>query len=94
MASGSKYFLEVFRTCDPAVLTQIEIPKPIKTSSKEGAISDEMVNRILKYTSGSRNTWLFSATMPDEIQRIIKTYIDADAPKIAVNKNSIVVFCE
>jgi hypothetical protein len=49
LASGSKYFLEVFRTCDAAVLTQIEIPKPIKTSSKEGAISDEIVNRILKY---------------------------------------------
>jgi ATP-dependent RNA helicase DeaD len=48
------------------------------------------LNRILKYTSGSRNTWLFSATMPDEIQRIIKTYIDSDAPKIAVNKNSLV----
>ncbi len=48
------------------------------------------LNRILKFTSGSRNTWLFSATMPDEIQRIIKTYIHSDAPKIAVNKNSLV----
>ena len=38
------------------------------------------LNRILKYTSGHRNTWLFSATMPEDIQRIIKTYMDANAP--------------
>ena len=48
------------------------------------------LNRILKYTSGSRKTWLFSATMPDEIKNIIKTYIDSDAPKVAVNKNALV----
>ena len=29
------------------------------------------LNRILKYTNGTRNTWLFSATMPEEIKRII-----------------------
>ena len=46
------------------------------------------LNRILKYTSGSRNTWLFSATMPEEIQRIVKTYINVQAPKVAVNKKS------
>jgi ATP-dependent RNA helicase DeaD len=28
--------------------------------------------------------------MPTEIQKIIKTYIDGDAPKIAVNKNALV----
>ena len=27
------------------------------------------LNRILKYTSGIGNVWLFSATMPDEIQK-------------------------
>jgi len=48
------------------------------------------LNRILKFTSGSRNTWLFSATMPDEIQKIIKTYIAVNAPKVAVNKNNLV----
>jgi len=46
------------------------------------------LNRILKYTSGSANTWLFSATMPDEIQKIVKAYMDANSPKIAVNKNA------
>lgn len=48
------------------------------------------LNRILKYTSGNRNTWLFSATMPDEIQRIIKTYMASDAVRVSVNKNSLV----
>ena len=48
------------------------------------------LNRILKYTSGTSNTWLFSATMPDEIKRIVKQYMDVNAPRVAVNKNSIV----
>ncbi|AOW19827.1 DEAD/DEAH box helicase [Urechidicola croceus] len=48
------------------------------------------LNRILKYTNGIRNTWLFSATMPNEIQRIVKTYMSANAIKVAVNKNSLV----
>ena len=48
------------------------------------------LNRILKYTSGHRNTWLFSATMPDEIKRIIKTYMDANAHRVEIDRNSIV----
>lgn len=48
------------------------------------------LNRILKYTSGSRNTWLFSATMPEEIKKIIKTYMAVDAPRVEVNKGSLV----
>jgi ATP-dependent RNA helicase DeaD len=48
------------------------------------------LNRILKYTSGSRNTWLFSATMPEEIKRIVKTYIHSEAPKVEVNKSDLV----
>ena len=49
------------------------------------------LNRILKFTAKSdRKTWLFSATMPDEIKRIVKTYMDANAPRIEVNKNSLV----
>ena len=48
------------------------------------------LNRILKYTSGHRNTWLFSATMPEEIQRIIKTYMDANAPRVEINRNATV----
>jgi len=48
------------------------------------------LNEVLKYTNGSRKTWLFSATMPDEIRRIIKTYMDEDAVKVEVNKEAMV----
>ena len=48
------------------------------------------LNKILRYTDGKRNTWLFSATMPSEIERIIKTYMSSNAPKIQVNPNSLV----
>jgi ATP-dependent RNA helicase DeaD len=48
------------------------------------------LNRILKYTGGQKNTWLFSATMPDEIQKIIKTYMASNAARVAVNENTLV----
>lgn len=48
------------------------------------------LNRILKYTSGSRKTWLFSATMPEEIQRIIKKYMSNKAIHVEINKNNLV----
>lgn len=48
------------------------------------------LNTILKYTSGTRHTWLFSATMPEEIQRIISKYMSNDALRVEVNKNSLV----
>lgn len=48
------------------------------------------INRILKYTSGDRNTWLFSATMPEEIQRIIKTYMSPDAYSVEIDRNALV----
>lgn len=50
----------------------------------------EDLNKILKSTNGTRNTWLFSATMPEEVQRIIKTYLSPNAARIEVNKNSLV----
>ena len=50
----------------------------------------EDLNKILKYTTGKRYTWLFSATMPEEIQRIIKTYMSPKAIRIEVNKDSLV----
>ena len=70
--------------------------KEIKTLVLDEA--DEMLsmgfkqdlNRILKYTSGERNTWLFSATMPEEIQRIIKTYMDSNAPRVKINRDATV----
>lgn len=70
--------------------------KSIKTLVLDEA--DEMLsmgfkqdlNRILKYTSGDRNTWLFSATMPEEIQRIIKTYMDPNASRVEIDRNALV----
>ena len=70
--------------------------KQIKTLVMDEA--DEMLsmgfkqdlNRILKYTSGERKTWLFSATMPEEIQKIIKKYMAPTAIRVAVNENSLV----
>ena len=48
------------------------------------------LNRILKYTSGTRKTWLFSATMPEEIKKIIKKYMVTSSKQVAVNKNALV----
>ncbi len=48
------------------------------------------LNKILKYTTGTRHTWLFSATMPEDIQKIIRTYMSADAVKVEIDKNSLV----
>jgi len=46
------------------------------------------INTILKYTSGERNTWLFSATMPEEIKRIVKTYMNINAKRVEINPGS------
>lgn len=48
------------------------------------------LDTILERTTGKRNTWLFSATMPKEIKQIINTYMAADAYKITVNKDDVV----
>ena len=48
------------------------------------------LNAVLKYTSGNRKTWLFSATFPDEIQRIVKDYMKGDIVRVSVNKNMLV----
>jgi ATP-dependent RNA helicase DeaD len=47
------------------------------------------LDTILKFTAGKRHTWLFSATMPQEIKKIITSYMSPDAMKIEVNKNDI-----
>jgi ATP-dependent RNA helicase DeaD len=48
------------------------------------------LDAILTHTGTTKNTWLFSATMPEGIKRIIKTYMADDAIKIAVNQNALV----
>lgn len=49
------------------------------------------LNRILRYTAKvDRKTWLFSATMPEEIKKIIKAYMNPSSPRIEINKNTLV----
>ncbi len=50
----------------------------------------EDLNKILKYNTKKRNTWLFSATMPEEIKRIVNTYMSPNALKVEINKNALV----
>ena len=47
------------------------------------------LDNILKFTAGKRHTWLFSATMPPEIKKIISGYMSPNVLKIEVNKNDI-----
>lgn len=50
----------------------------------------EDLNKILSYNKSKKNTWLFSATMPEGIKRIVRTYMSADAIRVEVNRNSLV----
>ncbi len=50
----------------------------------------EDLNKIISYNTSKRNVWLFSATMPQEIKRIVSTYMSDKAIKIEVNRNSLV----
>jgi len=47
------------------------------------------LNRILKTTTGKRHTWLFSATMPEAIQSIIKTYMSQNAVRTKAGTQSL-----
>lgn len=48
------------------------------------------LNKILEFTSGKRNTWLFSATMPEAIKSMVKTYMSDNAVRVEIDKNSLV----
>jgi ATP-dependent RNA helicase DeaD len=48
------------------------------------------LDTILKFTAGKRHTWLFSATMPQDIKTIISSYMSPQAMRVEVNKNQIV----
>lgn len=50
----------------------------------------EELTRILKKTSGNRNIWLFSATIPKELNEIIEQYVSSDALRIHINKTEAV----
>lgn len=45
------------------------------------------LNTILEATTTSaRNTWLFSATMPEDLKQIVKRYISNDAVRIEIDR--------
>ena len=46
------------------------------------------VDKILKSTNKSYSSWLFSATMPDEINGIIKKYLKNELVKVLVGESS------
>lgn len=48
------------------------------------------LNRILQKTRGKRNTWLFSATIPKELNEIISKHLALDAVKVSVDKTQAV----
>ncbi|MBT8245390.1 DEAD/DEAH box helicase [Winogradskyella sp.] len=50
----------------------------------------EDLNKILKYNTSKRNTWLFSATMPEAIAHMVKTYMSKEAVRIEIDKNALV----
>ena len=70
--------------------------KEIKTLVLDEA--DEMLSMgfkndltsILKTTKGSKSTWLFSATMPEDLKAIVKRYIKEDAVRLEINRNHLV----
>ncbi len=45
---------------------------------------------ILSQTKGNRNTWLFSATMSDDLKVIVKRYIADKAIRLEIDRNSVV----
>ena len=48
------------------------------------------LDQILARTSGTRHTWLFSATMPKEIKQIIATYMAPDAFRVTIDRQGSV----
>lgn len=48
----------------------------------------EEIDEILKFASEDKNTWLFSATMPKSVRRIVSNYM-TDPLEIAIERKSI-----
>ncbi|MFA8436083.1 MAG: DEAD/DEAH box helicase [Marinifilaceae bacterium] len=48
----------------------------------------EDIDIILQKTNGQRSTWLFSATMPPDIRKIIRTYMSPKAYKVEIDRRS------
>ena len=48
------------------------------------------LDTILKMTNQQSFTWLFSATLPEELRQLVNKYLSEDAHKIQVSKNDVV----
>ncbi len=48
------------------------------------------IDAVMKMTQGSRHIWLFSATMPPGIKKMISKYFASDAPFLKIDKKNIV----
>ncbi|EDY81444.1 DEAD/DEAH box helicase domain protein [Verrucomicrobiia bacterium DG1235] len=48
---------------------------------------DEL-NKILEFTRGAKRTWLFSATMPKGVTRMIERYLSPDAKHVTVDRKN------
>ena len=48
------------------------------------------LSSILEATAGRRNVWLFSATMPAELNEIINKYVSANVRRISIDKSDAV----
>lgn len=49
---------------------------------------EEDIRKILEYNTSKRNTWLFSATMPEEVKQIVKSYMSKDVVRVEINKEA------
>jgi ATP-dependent RNA helicase DeaD len=49
----------------------------------------DAIDTILKQTNGHRKIWLFSATMPESLNEIIRKYMDEDAFKVQVDIKNV-----
>ncbi|MCG8476031.1 MAG: DEAD/DEAH box helicase [Cytophagales bacterium] len=60
--------------------------------------ADEMLNmgfkkdidRILRFVPKQRNTWLFSATMPNEVRDLVRRFLSRDAFRVGTGQKEIV----
>lgn len=48
------------------------------------------LNEILDHVTGKSNTWLFSATMPEGVQQIIRTYLSVKAVRIELTRQKVI----
>ncbi|MDF2436405.1 MAG: box helicase domain protein [Bacteroidota bacterium] len=50
----------------------------------------DSIDTVLKQTNGQRQIWLFSATIPESLDRIIHSYMEEDAYKVQVDIKNVV----